>query len=326
MNEKDGILMKKRMASIALTALLCTVFSGAVFAFTDLEPAEKEPIMALKNKGVVSGMDSEHFVPRAKISFAQSVSLIVKGLNLNIDNMKFIKKPEASDYFTNVPNDAWYAEAFIIANLNGLNIPKDVDPNAIVTHEQFADLLIRALDKKGTYPVIKMLIIFADENQIDDAYKDSMQRLYLHKLAKLDNNMAYPKLEMTRGEAAIWVYNTMQFIDSHTKKPSQQADVTLTVEPIDADTNKVTLSRGEMPNPGYGIQITGIRYPGDGTAVIQYTLSEPKPGMMYPQVITEAKAETNVSSQFKPVIENQSVSFPSAPSSSADPVIIPTIQ
>jgi hypothetical protein len=302
--------MKKIISFATAAALICSLSVGSVFAFTDLEPVEKEQIMALKNKGVVSGMDNEHFVPRSQISFAQSVSLIVKGLNLNIDNLRFIKKPEASDYFTNIPNDAWYAEAFIIANLNGLPIPKDVDPNALVTHEQYADLLIHALDATGSYPVIKMLITFADANEIDGAYRDSMQRLYLHKIAKLDNNRAYPKREMTRGEAAVWVYNTMRIIEAHAVEPAQpkQDEVTLTVEKIDETTNKVILTRGSMPNPGYGIQITGIRYPGDGTAVIQYTLSEPKPGMMYPQVITEAKVETTVSSEYKPVIENVTAS------------------
>jgi hypothetical protein len=312
--------MKKAITFFTAAALLCTVSAGSVFAFSDLDEAEKAPIMALKAKGIVSGMDSEHFVPRSKISFAQSVSLIVKGLNLNIDTIRFIKKPEASDYYTNVPNDAWYAEAFIIANLNGLNIPKDVDPNAAVTHEQFADMLIHALDTKGSFPLIKMFIVFADAGEIDGTYMDSLQRLYLHKLAKLENSMAYPKREITRGEAAVWVYNTIQFIEAQTTKPApvQQTDVTLTVEPVNADTNKVILSRGQMPNPGYGIEITGVRYPGDGTAVIQYTLSNPKPGMMYPQVITEAKAETNISSAYKPVIENVGASAPAIPDGAAD--------
>jgi hypothetical protein len=307
--------MKKLTAILTASILVCALFAGSVFAFSDLDPAEKEPIMQLKERGIVSGMDNDHFVPRGKISFAESISLIVKGLNLNIDHMRFVKKPEASDYFTNVPNDAWYAEAFIIAKMNRLNIPKDADPTATMTREQYADLLIHALDTKGSFPVIKMLIIFADADQVDAAYKDSMQRIYLHKLAVLgDDQMAYPKREMTRGEAAIWLNKTLLFVESQSATPepapnpqpvpAAQGDVTMTVEPVNAEQNKVTLSRGDMPNPGYRITIDGVSYENDGRVVITYTLVNPAPGGMYAQVITEAKAETLVKAGYKPVAVN----------------------
>ncbi|WP_262682616.1 S-layer homology domain-containing protein [Paenibacillus baimaensis] len=297
-------MMKKITAIVSTALLLCTMSAGSVFAFTDLDTAEKEPIMMLKDKGIVTGVDSEHFAPRSPISYAQSVSLLVKGLNLNLDTIRFFKKPEASDYFTKVPNDAWYAEAFIIAQLNGLNIPKDVDPGATITREHYADLLIHALDKKGTFPVILMYIGFADEDQIDKAYTNSMQLLYLHKLAKTEeNHMAYPKREMTRGEAAVWVSNTIRFLEAHSVKLTnpQQDEVTVAVEPVNADLNRITLSRGITPNPGYGIKIEGIRFLTDGTAQIQYSLTEPQPDIMNPQVIVESKADTYLSSKYKPI-------------------------
>lgn len=270
----------------------------------------------LRDRGIVSGVDSEHFAPRSPISYAQTISMIVKGLGLNIDNMRFIKKPEASDYFTNVPNDAWYAEAFIIANMNGLNIAKDVNPTSPITREQLADLLIHGLDKKGTFPVIMMYIGFADEDQIDKPYKNSMQRLYLHKISTLDaSNMAYPKREVTRGEAAVLLSNTIRFVETQLgtnnpqplqppQPPQQQQEVTLTVEKVNADLNKVVLS-SSLPNPGYGLTISGIRFQADGTAVIQYEINEPKPGEMFPMMINEAKAETYVSSTYKVIAEQE---------------------
>jgi hypothetical protein len=295
--------MKKWVTILSATALLCTLSANSVLAFSDLDAAEKEPILQLKERGIVAGVDSEHFAPRGKISFAQSISMIVKGLNLNIDTLRFIKQPLASDYFTNVPNDAWYAEAFMIAKLNGLEIPKDVDPNVTITREQYADLLIHAMEKKGQFPLVKMFIVFADEDQINSAYQGAVQRMYLYKIAKLDEDRkANPKREMTRGEAAVLLNNAIQFVEAHMVKQSQpeQGEVKVTVEQVNADVNKVTLSR-EMPSPGYGFAITGITFQADGTATIAYSVSQPKPGMMYPQVITEAKAVTYVASQFKPV-------------------------
>ncbi|WP_246313278.1 protease complex subunit PrcB family protein [Paenibacillus foliorum] len=315
--------MKKLLSVITTAALVCSLSAGSVFAFSDLDTAEKEPILQLKDRGIVAGLDSEHFAPRGTISFAQSISLLVKGLNLNIDTIRFIKQPLASDYFTNVPNDAWYAEAFIIAKLNGLEIPQNVDPNATITREQYANLLVPAMETKGQFPLIKMLIIFADDDQITPSYQGALQRMYLYKLAKLDEDRKVnPKQEMTRGEAAVLLYNAIQYVEKHTvQQPQpQQGDVKVIVEQVNADVNKVILSRGEMPNPGYGIAITGISFQADGTAAITYTLSDPKPDGMYAQVITEAKAETYVSAKYKPIAVNAAGS----PSNSTGIVVDPT--
>lgn len=306
-------MMKKKFVTlVSAAALLCSVSAGSVYAFTDLDSAEKEPVGALKDRGVVSGIDSQHFAPRGQISFAQSISMIVKGMDLNLDLVRFVKKPEASDYFTNVPNDAWYAEAFIIAKVNGLDIPKDVDPNAKVTREQYANLLLTAMYTKGEFPTVKMFIALADEDQIDIKYQGDIQRLYLHKIAKLgEDRKAYPKREISRGEAATWLYNAIKLVEAQAEKPKppQQSDVKVSVEKVNEDVNKVVLSR-DMPNPGYGLKIVGIQFQADNTAVIQYEVTPPNPEMMYPQVITEVMAETYVSSKYKAIAEPVAVTLP----------------
>jgi hypothetical protein len=253
-------------------------------------------------------MDSKHFAPKGKISYAQSVQMIVKGLNLNMDLLRFIKEPLATDIYTHIPNKAWYANAFIIAHYNGLEIRKDVNPNEIITREQFGDLLVRALEKKGNYPLIKMFIQFNDEAQITPGLQGSLQRMVLYKIAELDKKGNFnPKGQLTRGQATVWLYNTMRFIETHTSIPTPTLTptekVTIKVEKISDDVNKVTLSRGEKPNAGYGIVINSIRFEQNSQAIITYTLVEPVPDKMYAQVITEAKAETYISSKYKAVAE-----------------------
>jgi hypothetical protein len=291
--------MKKILTLVTTTALLCSLSVGSVSAFNDLDASQKESIMALKQQGVVSGVDDQHFVPQGKISYAQSIQLLVKGMGLNIDNIQFIKEPLASDFFTNVPNDAWYAEAFIIAQLNGLPIPKDVDPNATITREQFADLLIHAVDTKGSFPVIKMLVIFEDADEIDPQLNYSLQRMILHKITELDKDQKFhPKKEMTRGQAAVWVHSAMKFVESHSEKPPVQEEVQVLVEKVNDQVNKITLSRGQKPSGGYDIEINSIRFENDGRAVISYTLVDPKPDSSNTSAITEPKAETYVSSKY----------------------------
>lgn len=300
----------KKIITVALTTVLVGSLSfGTAFAsFTDVDDSQKEAINVLKDRGIVSGIDSQHFAPKGKITYAQTVQMIVKGLDFNLDTMRFIKAPLASDFYTNVGNKAWYAEAFIIAQYSGLAIPKDVNPNAVITREQFGDLLVRALEKKGSFPTVKMFIQFNDEAQINPELQGSLQRMVLYRIAELDkaSNFA-PKAEVTRGQAAAWVYNTVQFLENHQSvpapTPAPTEEVKVTVEKISDDVNKVVLSRGEKSNAGYGVEINGISFGADGKAIITYTLVEPDPDKMYAQVITEAKAETFLSAKYTAVAE-----------------------
>jgi hypothetical protein len=296
--------MKKIAALTLTTALVSSLTFSSAFAFTDVEEGQTAAISALQDRGIVSGIDKDHFVPKGKISYAQTVQMIVKGMNLNMDTLRFFKQPLASDIYTNIPNDAWYADAFIIAHYNGMNIPKDVNPNATITREQFGEMLVRALEKKGNFPLVKMFIPIKDEAQITPEFQGALQRLLLYKIAELDKDgMFNPKAELTRGQAAGWVYNALRVLDTHIHKPAPIEDVTVTVEKVTDDVNKVTLSRGQKPNSGYSIAIQNVRFDQNGQAVISYTLQDPKPDTMYAEVITEAKAVTYVSSAYKAVAE-----------------------
>lgn len=296
--------MKKIAAVTLMSALVSSLTFSSAFAFTDVEQGQAAAISALQERGIVSGIDKDHFIPKGKISYAQTVQMIVKGLNLNLDTLRFFKQPLASDTFTNIPNDAWYAEAFIIAHYNGMNIPKDVNPNATITREQFGEMLVRALEKKGNFPLVKMFIPIKDEDQITAEYQGALQRLLLYKITQLDNDGKFnPKAELTRGEAAGWIYNAIRVVETHIQKPAPIEDVSVTVEKVTDDVNKVTLSRGQKPNSGYSIAIQNVRFEQNGQAVISYTLQDPKPDTMYADVMTEAKAVTYVSSAYKAVAE-----------------------
>ncbi|WP_261306155.1 S-layer homology domain-containing protein [Paenibacillus andongensis] len=300
--------MKKIAALTLTTALVSSLTFSSAFAFTDVEEGQAAAITALQDRGIVSGIDKDHFVPKGKISYAQTVQMIVKGMNLNMDTLRFIKQPLASDTYTNIPNDAWYAEAFIIAHYNGMNIPKDVNPNATITREQFGEMLVRALEKKGNFPLVKMFIPIKDEDQITVEYQGALQRLLLYKITQLDNDGKFnPKAELTRGEAAGWIYNAIRFLDTHIQKPAPIEDVAVSVEKVNDDVNKVTLSRGQKPNAGYSIAIQNVHFDQNGQAVISYILQDPKPDTMYAEVITEAKAVTYISSAYKAVAEPAAV-------------------
>jgi uncharacterized membrane protein YbhN (UPF0104 family) len=70
------------------------------------------------------------------INYAQGVQLIVNAFGYNLDLMRFMKLPAASNFFSNIPNDSWFADAFVRAHFNGVDISKDVNPIAVMTREQ----------------------------------------------------------------------------------------------------------------------------------------------------------------------------------------------
>lgn len=305
--------MKRWLVLFMTFMLSVAAFGGTARALSDLDNiAGKDKILSLQQRGIVDGIDDEHFQPQSDISYAQAVHMIVKGLRLNIDHLQFVKEPQASDYFTKIPDDAWYARSYVIAHLNGLPLPKDVTPDASMTREQYADLLMQAVMTKGDYAFIELYVTMADEQDVDKAYMNSIQKLLIAHIASLDQERKfYPKKAMTRADAAVWLYNAIEFVErmsggvkppaDNPDQPQQDDQVTMQVEKITDEVNKVTLSWGKKPNSGYRIEILAIDFDDTGTAHIVYDLKYPEPDKNYSTVITEPKAVTYVSAKYKPI-------------------------
>mgnify|MGYP001180658328 CR=1 FL=1 len=304
-------MMKKRLFFLFSFLLAMTMFAGSVFAFTDIHDDKgKADILALKEAGIVSGVTAELFAPRGKVSYAQGIQMLVKGFDLKAEPSRNGKIPKASDIFANVKDNAWYADAFVAAHLNGLPIPKDVKPNEKMTKEQFAHLLFNAILSKGDFAFIELYVMMEDEKDVSPEMMESIQKLLVAKIAQLDNGYFYPKKEITRSEAAQMLHKAIRFVKTVEPipplEPPVDPGVTMSVSKVNDEVNKVTVSWGEKPNPGYRISISKIEFTDNGEAVIYYMLHEPEPGKMYPQVITEAKTHTFISAEYEPVLKNGS--------------------
>ncbi|WP_152392683.1 S-layer homology domain-containing protein [Paenibacillus guangzhouensis] len=277
-------VMKKPLILLMLIAIFCMGISGSAFAHKGNNPSKQD------------GKDS--------LNAATAVTMIVKGLNLNIDNIKFIKKPEATDYYTKIKNDSSYADYFIIAQYNGLGIPKDINPSAKVTREQFAKWLFGALSHKGNYAWIEIFQNVADADQVTDGYMDSIQKLLIAKIVSLDSKQRfYPKSYITRAQAVDMISKTLKFINntkSETPNSSVLDQVNITSVKETDSVTRVTLS-AMVPHAGYGLEITSIQF-SKGIATIQYKVIQPDPDKMYAQVITELKAVTYIPSEYKAVL------------------------
>ncbi|RXJ00667.1 S-layer homology domain-containing protein [Anaerobacillus alkaliphilus] len=206
---------RKWIIKLLLAVSLVFVFQQSIFAFSDVsgDPAEKE-ILKLKERGIAKGMANDIFDPNGKITYATGVTFIVRALDLNIDHMRFIKEPKASDYYTNVRDDKWYASSFINAQFNGIELANDILPEETITKEQFADMLFKALTAKYDLAFITLWMEIDDEADISPQYMESVQKLLISNIAELEDGQFNPKKEISRSEAAVMLYRTVLFVDS----------------------------------------------------------------------------------------------------------------
>lgn len=307
-------MKSKGITILAILLIVGMLSSSYAFAFSDVDKSENgTKITSLQSKGFLSGVSKHQFNPNGTMDNAQAISLIVKALELNIDNIRFIQAPKASHYFTKVPDKAWYASSFIVAFHNGLNLPKTIDPKQQITREQFAYYLSNALQSKGNYPMIQLYMILNDEKEVTKDYMNAIQNLLITKIASLDAKQNFrPKAVITRAEAAVMVYNTIEFIATHKEDvnplPNEptwpDSTIKLTTEKVSDQINKVILT-GQVPNPGYNLTVKNIEFR-DNQAIISYALVPPDPDKSYIQVITDAKVETYISSRYTAVLKHNS--------------------
>ncbi|MFD1990808.1 S-layer homology domain-containing protein [Paenibacillus nicotianae] len=214
--------MMVRRCMLGLASFLLLASGNQAFAaFDDLDNTlDKKKIEYLDEYHILTGITETTYAPEHTLNVAQGVSSLVKGLDLNIDNMRFIKKPEASDYYTRISNDAWYSSDMIIAHHNGLDIPADVDVTTAMTRGQFATLLWQAVEQvdpdinesggnnitsaKANQPI-------ADSTSLSAIDQQMVEQVIHNEIATLDQKgKFYPDEPITRAEAAVMLYNAIE--------------------------------------------------------------------------------------------------------------------
>lgn len=228
--------MKTTFKMLTLTAVtaLSLSFAGQSYAaanpFTDIANiAAKDKIIALQERGLVNGISDDLFAPNSTITAAQGIQLIVNAADLNLDLVRFLVEPKATDYFKNADNDAWYANALITASVNGVELPADLDPDKKWTREEFTHQLIRTIEAHGNLPLIKLVPAdIKDSADMTIDYDGSIQRALAYNVVKLDEQGNFhPKAEITRAEAAEQIYNMLEYLKAHpapTPEPDSESE------------------------------------------------------------------------------------------------------
>lgn len=280
---------KKWITASVTAALLLGTATSPALAFTDLKNIpEADKIIDLRDRGLINGVSKHAFVPHQKMTASQAIPLIVRTLGLEKTDIR----QDVSDVFEHISDDAWYADAFLTAYANGLSIDSGIKPNDPVTREQFIKWLMFGINATGDYAFSMIYIHVEDEEDVSEGYMNAIQNALVANIAELDENQQFrPKEIITRAEAAVMAYNAAEFI-KHVEPippfedPIETGEVTANLTHINDEVQKLTLSWGEKPHAGWGIQIHRIDFPSTGKAIVHYTLHEPDPDGFYAMVIT----------------------------------------
>lgn len=206
--------MKLKIKVITLTTILLLSMTGQSFAasnpFTDItDTNSKDKIVKLCEDGVIKGVGNGLFNPDGTVTAAQGVQMIVNAFDISLAAFLFIKAPQATDWFKNANDNAWYADALIRAGANNIGLPADLDPNEKWTKEEFTYYLIMAMEAHYNMPMINMMYIeTADESEMTIEYQGAIQRSMKYNITALDlDKKFYPQKPLTRAEAAEMIYN-----------------------------------------------------------------------------------------------------------------------
>lgn len=295
--------MKKTMkACAALVMAGSFAFAASASAYSDIKDDNNAKVaQSLQQMGVMKGIGEDRFAPALDLTNAQAIQLIVNAFDMKV-NPGVDYKPDAS-----FNSNAWYAPAYEAALHNQIKtVTKSDSPSAKITREAFASLLLEGINTTGQYPTTKMYIFFDDEKEFTGDHLGAVQILGNMRILSPGGDFR-PQEPITRMEAAQLVYNAIEFInnvgggqDNGSEDGTGAIDVSVTTK-TEADGRVKATLKTSLPNPGYGLKINDVKYE-DGKAIVQYSISKPQPGMMYPQVITEAEASTYLTGTYSEVV------------------------
>lgn len=309
-----------KQTTIAALALSCVIAGGTMTsaaAFSDVKGDNNQKIVSsLQEKGIINGVTATQFKPEQTLTQAQAIQILTKAFELKKNGAEVL--PSAGQ--------PWYSAAVEAAKANSLSIPSSIQAAEKVNREDFALWLYEAINTTGTYPATKMFVVFEDQDKIGTKASNAIQTLVNMNVIPRDTvGKAFnPQKAITRMDAATWVSSAVDMIErakstdnenndgSGTTTPpadgwegSQMGyDPQLSVKSTADGKQKVTLTV-QLPNPGYNLKIDKVNLTDDKKAVISYSLTQPQPGMMYPQVISEGTADTIIPAGYTPELADK---------------------
>ena len=166
-------------------------------------------------QGIMQGIDNNTFAPDLSLTRAQLAACLVRAFQLNMDNLRFIKAPSASDLFKDTQDGMWYSEAVMIAGYNNIFDVKDgiFRPAEPVTRIETARAIINAFKARNIQVITTQ--IWPEYSDIKDLSQDdtnALTKLFNMGIMKGYNQSFFPGSSLTRAETAVVLNRTLNVI------------------------------------------------------------------------------------------------------------------
>ncbi|MGE5380076.1 MAG: S-layer homology domain-containing protein [Methylocystaceae bacterium] len=191
--------------------------------YIDIKSHWAEPeIQTAYNLGIMQGtavtaQGFKVFTPEGKVNRAQLASVLVRTFKLDFGDIRFFKQPEATDYFSDVDNQAWYAEDAIICAINKIFIStgdRSFSPDTSVTRLEVAHAVQHSFEAKAiTVPMIMVMPNYADMLSRSQEAINAMVFVSNTGIMKGDGKLFRPDDTITRAELAAVVTRCHRLIE-----------------------------------------------------------------------------------------------------------------
>ena len=160
-------------------------------------------IRQLSAMQIVNGVNETDFEPKKDVTRAEFITMLVRALGL---------EAKKAANFTDVPANSWFADSMTAAIEAGLILGMDdktLAPNAKLTREQMALLLVRAYQiKTGKTIAIESVLPFSDLDEVSPWAKEGLNTAYqLNLVSGHANGTFMPKDTTLRAEAITAIIN-----------------------------------------------------------------------------------------------------------------------
>lgn len=171
--------------------------------------ANQTAIEVLASRGIITGKGNGRFDPNATMSRAEFAAIVVRALGLT---------PKATNAFTDVPADAWYAP--YVGTVHAYGIITGVgsgrfNPNGTITRQEAAVMVVRAAKLCGMdtdleeHEILNMLAQFTDYVTIAQWAQESVAFCYGEDILNQSDLNVEPTRAILRCEIAEMLYRML---------------------------------------------------------------------------------------------------------------------
>jgi len=177
--------------------------------FTDVAASSNlyQPIMYLKEQGIMEGYDDGTFRPNAKVNRAEAVKIITAPL---IDDKKLEAAKKLGSSYDDVSDEAWYAPYVELARatfkiIDGPPKSETFSPEKPVLKAQFLKMFLLAndIDAPALYGELKIPLSFDAQGVAEWYYPYMRYSVASSMLMAAQDNSLTPEKELTRGDIAL---------------------------------------------------------------------------------------------------------------------------